>query len=161
MALQAPFEVYFSNESDIVLYSRRKLSHPSGVPRSATCNNMAFELNPVDLQSSDTAEWVDILRETGCVDIDTLTALNITHVVTGNKYGFVNIQQKRSQRAAGNAAPDLKEFRLGTERFIEVRTPDELEPKDPNCPPVASVFDLVEKLKEKLPKTDIGVLVSA
>ncbi|KAL7973607.1 hypothetical protein HDV63DRAFT_190365 [Trichoderma sp. SZMC 28014] len=98
---------------------------------------------PIDLQTADIAE------------------LKIQHVVTENKVWFVDIQQKRSQRAAENAAPDPKEFHLGTERFIQVRTPDELEPKNPNFPPVASLFNLVKKLRERLPLTDIGVLVSA
>ncbi|KAL7901176.1 hypothetical protein HDV64DRAFT_243401 [Trichoderma sp. TUCIM 5745] len=116
---------------------------------------------PIDLQTADIAEWVDILRNCGHLDIDTLTRLKIQHVVTENKVWFVDIQQKRSQRAAENAAPDPKEFHLGTERFIQVRTPDELEPKNPNFPPVASLFNLVKKLRERLPLTDIGVLVSA
>lgn len=143
MAPQAPFNVYVHNGSSFVLYSRRKLPHPSGIPLNSDCTDMAFELDPIDLQTADIAEWVDILRDCGCLDIDTLTALNIQHVITDNKVWFVDIQQKRSRRAAEKAAPDLKEFHLGTERFIEVRAPDELEPKDPNFPPVASVFNLI------------------
>ncbi|PON27389.1 hypothetical protein TGAM01_v203770 [Trichoderma gamsii] len=146
MAPQAPFEVYFNQESNIVLHSRRKLSYPSGIPLSATCTNVAFEVDPIDLQSVDTAEWVDVLQSSGSLDvldIDTLTALNINHVITDNKYWFVDTQLKRSQRATEDAAPDIKEFYLGTEHFIEVRTPDELEPKDSNFPPIASVFTLV------------------
>ncbi|KAM0512675.1 hypothetical protein ACHAPE_008700 [Trichoderma viride] len=160
MASQAPFNVYVANEISFALHSCRRLSHPSGIPLNTDCTDMAFELDPIDLQTADIAEWVDILRDCGCLDIDTLTAHNIQHVVTDNKYWFVDTQLKRSQRATEDAAPDIREFHLGTERFIEVRTPDELEPKDSNFPAVASVFNLVERLREKLPKTDIGVLVS-
>ncbi|KAM0483054.1 hypothetical protein ACHAPX_002499 [Trichoderma viride] len=160
MASQAPFNIYVDNGISFALHSRRRLSHPSGIPWNTDCTDMAFELDPIDLQTADIAEWVDILRDCGCPDINTLTALNIRHVITDKKIWFVDIQHKRSRHAAENAAPDLKEFPLGTERFIEVRTPDELEPKDPNFPAVASVFNLVERLRERLPKTDIGVLVS-
>ncbi|KAL7920790.1 hypothetical protein ACQKWADRAFT_314508 [Trichoderma austrokoningii] len=138
-----PFNVYFNTERPFVLYSRRKVLHPQGIPRTAACNDMAFELSPEDMQGVDLAEWVAILKGCGCIDVDTLATLDNQHVVAHNRFWFVDARNKRSQSATETAAADVREFYMGPERFVEVRSPDELEHKVPGFAPIASVFDLV------------------
>lgn len=63
--------------------------------------------------------------------------------LTDCKFWLVDYEWKCTPHAVENAAPDIKKFYKGPQRFFEVRSPLELEARDPDSPPSVLVFDFI------------------
>jgi hypothetical protein len=156
---------YYNEEGDFVLHTSRQILGLPARKVTGAYLNLAFELEPA-LLNLRPMNMKDVFHPDHPLGKTMFMKKALGLGWDELKYWIVDTERKRTKLAADTAGPDTREFQIGSERFVEVRSADDAEAKNPDVPFVASAFDFVWQLKGNWPERllelmpEIGILVT-